>query len=349
MPKSQKYTFTDTYLVKSQKGVKCMANSCEYTMYIRGNKTNIEEFIKALAYDKSAREVIGRGSNIIKTRVSDDPTKMSYVRANTACAIEYSMNDDVFNIRENPDNWARSTDKLPLTLEEACRAFHVNIEVFALDDEICQAEHYKFENGIEHYERQGCSRHYTYEYSDREEMERDLGVSISENMYNSGVIYISDYDESKRDIAPVLDAFFETPENNNYIIAYEYALSHSQNDRYSFCMNTGKEHTLTDNDKFVHLYTELLAEEYKLKAQLEGFSEYDVEHFSVPEGINVQSQRDLVHKAVLEREGVFQDMKPAEKKVYLDLEKSKVETLKEDLERLQLTHQKPEHTISMNI
>lgn len=134
-----------------------MANYCEVDMRICGEKENVEKFIDALTL--KGNTYIGRGINIHIGSEGEFDEEDNSIQILGQCkwSLESSLVTKVREIRlSNPE-------KEVLTIEEACKKFHVNCEAFTEEPGCCFAEHFIYEFG----EGEWDVCHYSEDYDEK--------------------------------------------------------------------------------------------------------------------------------------------------------------------------------------
>lgn len=173
-----------------------MANICSVEMKIVGKRPNIDLFIAAL--EQKNMVYMGRGL-WITDREFDDEAGYALLSGECKWSIEAALIDNAISMRETPSAWSFGKDapeKIEfLTLPEACKKYSVSVEAFSTEPGCEFSEHYVVDpSGIQVDET--CDYIEVWldhdEYSSKEEAEKELKVSISdEDWENEASIVIS--------------------------------------------------------------------------------------------------------------------------------------------------------------
>lgn len=123
-----------------------MANICSFEMRVKGNHSNIKQFLNAMK--QQGKHWIGRGAELEFVECDD----IYHISGWCKWSLYSSLISTALDFKKNPDNWdiskeIKSGEIIPITLKEACEMFNVEIEAWS-DEEGCQfAEHMHYGNG----------------------------------------------------------------------------------------------------------------------------------------------------------------------------------------------------------
>ena len=122
-----------------------MANICEVDMKICGKKENVEAFLNAL--EQKSDIWIGRGVSIQAGRNNFDEYDDSIqILGSCKWSLESALVKNAYEMKKG-SSFVDVTAKEILTIEEACKRFHVVCEAFTEEPGCCFAEHFIYENG----------------------------------------------------------------------------------------------------------------------------------------------------------------------------------------------------------
>ena len=163
-----------------------MANNCFYSMYVKGSKENVEDFIKMIKsnYDYGTMEF---EHNRHMFRVfSADEGELEALGDNTyGVAIDGDCAWSVATCMLEDGYYARCKNKYGdkfrgTTLVQESKNLNLEIEVFSEESGCCFQEHYVVRYGV--LEVDECVDWYEYfidEYDTKKEAEADLGIKIT--------------------------------------------------------------------------------------------------------------------------------------------------------------------------
>jgi len=162
-----------------------MANTCFVEMTLRGELENINKLIDAL--EQKDNVYIGRGMSSIDRNEINERT----VRISGECkwSMISALFDNARSMKEQKETgngywyFPEGIQNIEfLTLFDACKKYHVNIEAYSEEYGMCFHEHFVYENGKEIAD---CVEAYEYsienlidEYQTKEEAEEALGTKI---------------------------------------------------------------------------------------------------------------------------------------------------------------------------
>lgn len=126
-----------------------MANACDFSMKLKGNKKDIETFQKMLECESDTH--IGRGAFVEHTEMQklEDGKYTCLLEGWVKWSIETSLFKNAISMREHPEErcfgYVEAENLKFLTLDEACKQLNLDMEVYSR--ETIFEEHYKFVGG----------------------------------------------------------------------------------------------------------------------------------------------------------------------------------------------------------
>lgn len=170
-----------------------MANTCDFSMCVKGNHENIESFYNALI--QKGNIYMGRGA-CAEIQYEDEEGK-AFIDGWCKWSVQSALIDNATSMKTKPDKWwfGENFDITQIefvTLWEACEKWNLNMEVYSEECGCCFQEHYVYVNGEVACDE--CIEYYEYCISDfdtKEEAEREFGIEITDEEWNSGEDYIS--------------------------------------------------------------------------------------------------------------------------------------------------------------
>ena len=167
-----------------------MANICNFSMCVKGNREDIESFYNALVQEGNV--YMGRGAEA-EIRYEDST---AFIDGWCKWSVHSALVHNAISMRTNPEIWAwgEDTDASQLeflTLFEACREWNLDMEVYSEEPGCEFQEHYICLKGdvvcdecVEYHEYD------IYEYETKEEAEEELGIKITDDEWdNEDYIY----------------------------------------------------------------------------------------------------------------------------------------------------------------
>lgn len=149
-----------------------MANLCSFQMEIRGSIEGILKFFNALTQEGDVW--MGRGADA--TLYLDEKNESASIDGCCKWSIQSALIDDAMSMDHQKKtgkgywSWDKESQKRDyITLFEACKKYHVNMEVYSEECGCEFQEHYKYENG---YELEDC-----VDYSEEYDEETDEYIS----------------------------------------------------------------------------------------------------------------------------------------------------------------------------
>lgn len=176
-----------------------MPNICLYSMCVKGKKENIEEFIKVIqadydydkmkfTHDRHLFRVFSADDNGIE-QVDDNDVYEVIINGDCAWSVGSCMFESYYynSLKERFPNEFRGT-----TLQIESERLGLDIEVYSEESGCCFQEHYVICNGdIVVDESEDWYEYYIGDYETKAEAEEDLGITITDEEWNSGEDFIS--------------------------------------------------------------------------------------------------------------------------------------------------------------
>lgn len=158
-----------------------MANICSFSMYVRGNHGDIEQFYNAM--NQKGNIYMGRGADAEIVWYDDD---VAAIDGQCKWSIQSALIDNAISMRKEPDKWywgegISSKDFEFVTLFEACKKWNIVMEVYSEECGCEFQEHYICDKGevicdecVEYHEYCIC------DYETKTEVEEELGIKITD-------------------------------------------------------------------------------------------------------------------------------------------------------------------------
>lgn len=155
-----------------------MANICSFSMRVRGTHENIESFYKAL--NQEGTIWMGRGA---EADIEYEDEDIASIDGWCKWSVYSALIANAISMREKPELWLIDSDKNReyITLEEACKKWNIDMEVYSEEYGCCFQEHYLIEKGdvIINDCVEACE-YDLYEYDTKEEAEAELEIKLSD-------------------------------------------------------------------------------------------------------------------------------------------------------------------------
>lgn len=170
-----------------------MANLCSFCMCVKGTHDNIEKFYNAMS--QNGNVYMGRGAEA-DIEYEDEENK-AFITGCCKWSVQSAMVNNAISMRETPSMWywGDDTDATELefiTLWEACKKWNLDMEVYSEEAGCCFQEHYVVVNGDLICDE--CVDYYEYwidEFENKEDAEKEYGIEITDEEWNSGESFIS--------------------------------------------------------------------------------------------------------------------------------------------------------------
>ena len=129
-----------------------MANICNFVMFVRGKKKNIEKFIDMM--NQRGTIWMGRGASTESEdmeEIGDEDFRCKII-GDTKWSVKSSLVTSAISMRTEPDEWGfgKGIDETNLsfvTLFEACQQLELDMEVYSEEFGCGFQEHYLFAGG----------------------------------------------------------------------------------------------------------------------------------------------------------------------------------------------------------
>lgn len=156
-----------------------MANICSFLMKVRGNKSDIEQFHKAL--NQEGKIWIGRGA---ETDLTFEKDGAAFLSGWCKWSVVSALTDNAVSMRTEPDMWYHEDgeeDKEYITLYEACKRWNIVMEIYSEEGGCQFQEHFICNKGdVICEECVDWEEYDVYEYGSKEEAEQDLGIKFTD-------------------------------------------------------------------------------------------------------------------------------------------------------------------------
>lgn len=155
-----------------------MANTCDFSMKVIGEKASIKQFYNALI--QNGNLWIGRGADC--EIIYEDE---GYTQINGICkwSIQSALIDDAISMKKEPEKWCfgknESDDLTFITLIEASEKWNLHIEVFSEEPKCEFMEHYIVKKG--NLELDDCVSYqeiWVDEYETKEEADPNWTITV---------------------------------------------------------------------------------------------------------------------------------------------------------------------------
>lgn len=157
-----------------------MANICSFSMYVKGNKDDIQSFYNAMC--QNGKFYMGRGADAEIVLYEDCANIDGWCK----WSVQSALIDNAISMRENPGAWyfGENVDVSQIefiTLFEACQKWNLDMEVYSEECGMEFQEHYRFVDGklvvdecVDWYE------YYLGDFETKEEAEEELEIQITD-------------------------------------------------------------------------------------------------------------------------------------------------------------------------
>lgn len=159
-----------------------MANLCSFSMMVRGEHSDIEQFYNAM--NQKGNIYMGRGG---ESEINyDDEEGCAFIDGWCKWSVQSAMVDNAISMRTNPDRWywgdGVSSEGLEfITLFEACKKWNLVMEVYSEECGCEFQEHYICDKGdVICDECVEWSEYDLEEYETKEEAEEELGIELTD-------------------------------------------------------------------------------------------------------------------------------------------------------------------------
>lgn len=160
-----------------------MANICSFSMMVKGEHENIEQFYNAMS--QNGNIYMGRGA---EAEIYYKDENCAQIDGWCKWSVQSAMINNAISMRTEPNLWAfsaREKEELEfITLLEATEKWNLVMEVYSEEPGCEFQEHYVFDNGtilcdecVEYHE------HWICEYETKEDAEEELGITITDEQW----------------------------------------------------------------------------------------------------------------------------------------------------------------------
>lgn len=164
-----------------------MANLCSFSMYVRGNHGDIEQFYNAMS--QKGNIYMGRGGD---AEIIWDDDDVACIDGWCKWSVQSAMIDNAISMRRNPEVWLwGDEDKAKslefITLWEACEKWKLDMEVYSEEPGCEFQEHYVYIDGEIVCDE--CVEYHEYcldDYDTKEEAEEELDIEITDDEWEEG-------------------------------------------------------------------------------------------------------------------------------------------------------------------
>ena len=167
-----------------------MANICDFSMRVRGQKEDIEKFYNAMR--QKGNVYMGRGADAEIQYEDEEEYYTAWINGWCKWSVVSAMIDNAISMRTEPDKWyfGESVDVSRIefiTLIEACQKWNLDMEVFSEEPGCCFQEHMMVINGELVIDE--CEEWNEYDLDDfdtKEEAEEELEIEITDEEWEEG-------------------------------------------------------------------------------------------------------------------------------------------------------------------
>ena len=169
-----------------------MPNYCSYNMKVKGEKQNVEEFIKIMKANYNYRDMKfdferhmgGRVFDAVASEIECENDKhYSIITGSCAWSVSACMRENGYykDFKNDYKDMCRST-----TLAIESERLNLKIEVVSTEPGMCFAEHYIFNDGdLICEECVDYNEYPIYEFENKEDAEKEYDIEISDTEWKS--------------------------------------------------------------------------------------------------------------------------------------------------------------------
>lgn len=170
-----------------------MANICDFSMCVKGNHNDIENFYKAMSQEGNV--YMGRGG-VAEINYEDEENR-AFIDGWCKWSIQSAMIANAISMREEPDKWfwgenENKEDFEFITLIEACKKWNLVMEVYSEEPGCEFQEHILIDKGnviidecVDYYE------YYVEEFETKDEAEKEYDIIITDKEWDNRESYIT--------------------------------------------------------------------------------------------------------------------------------------------------------------
>lgn len=158
-----------------------MANICSFSMRVKGNKDDIEQFYNAMS--QKGTIYMGRGA---EADIDWDDDDVAMIDGWCKWSVQSAMVTNAISMRTEPDIWywgdgVSSKGLEFITLFEACKKWNIIMEVYSEEGGCQFQEHYICDKGdIICDECVNWEEHDIDDYETKEDAEEELGIKLTD-------------------------------------------------------------------------------------------------------------------------------------------------------------------------
>ena len=158
-----------------------MANVCSFSMKVKGNRGDIEQFCKAMMQDGTV--YMGRGAD---ADIEFENENSASLQGWCKWSIQSALIDNAISMRTEPNRWffgegVNSEELEFITLFEACKRWNIVMEVYSEECGLQFQEHFLCDKGeIIYQECIEWEEYDVYDYETKQEAEDDIGVEFTD-------------------------------------------------------------------------------------------------------------------------------------------------------------------------
>lgn len=164
-----------------------MANMCNFSMYVKGNHGDIEQFYNAMS--QKGNVYMGRGA---EAEIIWDDDDVAVIDGWCKWSVISSLVDNAVSMRSEPNKWAWSAEDKEkdlefVTLFEACKKWNLVLEVYSEECGNEFQEHYICDKGeVTCNECVEWHEHCLDDHDTKEEAEEELDIEITDEEWEDG-------------------------------------------------------------------------------------------------------------------------------------------------------------------
>ncbi len=171
-----------------------MANLCNFSMRVRGQKEDIEKFYNAMS--QKGNIYMGRGGEADIDYEDEGEYYTAWITGWCKWSVVSAMVDNAISMRTEPNMWyfgdgVDASQFEFITLIEACQRWNLDMEVYSEEPGCCFQEHYMVIDG--ELVIDDCVEWNEYcidDFDTKEEAEAELEIEITDEEWNSGEAFI---------------------------------------------------------------------------------------------------------------------------------------------------------------
>lgn len=164
-----------------------MANICDFQMYVRGNHADIQKFYDAMC--QKGTIYMGRGA---EADIEFQNENKAIITGWCKWSVRSAMVTNAESMSAQPGQWywgegINANDLEFITLFEACKKWHLDMEVYSEESGCCFQEHFVVIDGeLVCEECVEWNEYWIEDYETKEEAEADLKITITDEEWEIG-------------------------------------------------------------------------------------------------------------------------------------------------------------------